>query len=631
MNNGQMHPQDSRNLIIFMVSAILLWLAFDHFVLKPRMAEYQEALKAQQQAAGASATPVIEDVVRERAAVLAEGQRITIDTPELTGSIAVSGNRIDDLVLKNYFETSERDENVVLMMPSGTPHPHYAEFGWLGDNINVPGKDTVWSVQGENTSLTPATPVTLTWNNGQGLTFEKTISIDNRFMMRIAQKVTNTSDRAATLYPYAAVVHRGIPPRYKGDTMVHEGAMGYIGKELYETRYSELLETPTQEYTAKNGWIGFGQKYWLTALVPPQGEDHTFRILSTPPKTEKSEPLFQTDMRGSAKTIKAGESIEETVHFYAGAKKIKYLEDYEDTLGVTHFDLAVDFGMLYFLTRPMYFLLTLFNTLTGNFGVAIIMLTVCVRLAVFPLANTSYRSFAMLKKVSPKMAEIRERYGSDKVRLQQELVKLYETEKVNPLAGCLPILVQIPIFFAVYKVISIAIEMRHAPFFGWIEDLSARDPLTIFNLFGLLPYEVPGFLMIGPWSILMLILMLIQRSMNPPPTDATQRMMINFMPFMMTYILSSFPSGLVIYWTFSNLFSVGQQYAMMRSLGVPVYLFSPTAAREHEAQHSTRMKEALDSARAEKGDTKPVKARKNDEVVEEALFDEPNDTPKKDA
>lgn len=616
---GQMHPEDARNLIIFMVSAILLWLAFDHFVMAPRKTEYQQTLQAQQAAAATAAPVLAEEIVKPREKVLAETKRIEIDTPEIAGSISLIGNRVDDISLKNYFEQADRKDQVVLMMPSGTPHPHYAEFGWLGDNINVPSKDTVWTVT-KGDKLTPASPITVEWDNGQGVVFEKTISIDSQFMITVAQRVANKGQNTVTLYPYAAIVHRGVPPRYKGDTMVHEGAMGYIGDELHETRYSDLLEEEPQQFQSKNGWIGFGQKYWLTALIPSQQEEHTYRIVSTPPKTEKSEPLFQTDIRGAAKTIKAGEELQETTSFYVGAKKVSLLEKYEDQLGVKHFDLAVDFGMLYFLTRPMYFLLTLFNTWTGNFGVAIILLTLVVRGAVFPLANTSYRSFAMLKKVSPKMAEIREKHGHDKMRLQQELVKLYETEKVNPLAGCFPILIQIPIFFAVYKVISIAIEMRHAPFFGWIHDLSARDPLSVFNGFGLLPYDVPAFLMIGPWSVAMMVLMLIQRSMNPPPQDATQRAMINFMPFMMTYILASFPSGLVIYWAFSNLFSVVQQYGMMRSMGVPVYLFSPDAAREHEAQHSTKMKEALDAARAEK-EAVQVKARKTDEVIEEALFD----------
>lgn len=617
MNNNGMHPEDSRNLIIFMVSVILLWMAFDHFVLKPRTAEYHRALQAQQ-AAAINAPPAEEEKILPRGEVLAATQRLSVDTPELAGSISVTGNRIDDISLKNYFEHEDRKDPVALMMPAGTQHPHYAEFGWLGDNIRTPDKDTVWTVKSGD-MLTPASPVTLTWNNGDGLEFERTLTIDNKFLITITQRVKNSGDHPVTLYPYAALVHRGIPPRYKGDTMVHEGAIAYVGEDLHETRYSELLEEKPQSYESKTGWIGFGQKYWLTALVPPQGQDHTYRIHATPPKTKTSEPLFQTDIRGAAKSVAVGETIEETVNFYTGAKKIRYLEQYETQLNVSHFDLAVDFGMLYFLTRPMYFLLTLFYDFVGNFGVAIIMLTIVVRLAVFPLANTSYRSFAMLKKVSPRMAEIKEKYGHDKMRMQQELVKLYETEKVNPLAGCFPILIQIPIFFAVYKVISIAIEMRHAPFFGWIHDLSARDPLTVFNLFGLLPYNVPAFLMIGPWSLAMFGLMMIQRSMNPPPQDATQRMMINFMPFIMTYILASFPSGLVIYWAFSNLFSVVQQYAMMRSLGVPVYLFSPDAAREHEAAHSNRMKEALEAAKAE------VKARKNNEVVEEALFDAPKD------
>ena len=620
---GQMHPQDTRNMIIFMIVAVLLWFGFDHFVLKPRIAENVRIAQTQAQAVTAGAVATAEKP-RPREQVLADTKRLTIESPEMTGTIPLTGNRLDDVSLKNYFEHEDLKDPVVLLMPSGSPHPHYAEFGWLGDNVVVPGKDTTWTVKDGAEKLTPGTPVTMTWDNGHGLVFERTLALDENFMMTVTQTVTNNGKTTVTLYPYAALAHRGIPQRYKGDAMVHEGATAYIGDELIETNYADLADEPAQTLSANNGWIGFGQKYWLTALIPSQKETHDFTIRTTAPKLAGEEPLFQTDVRGQAHAIGPGEEITETTNFYIGAKKIKLLESYESKLGLTHFDLAVDFGMLYFMTRPLYFLLTLFNDWTGNFGIAIILLTLMVRAAVFPLANTSYRSFAMLKKVSPRMAELREKYGNDKPRLQQELVKLYETEKVNPMAGCLPILIQIPIFFAVYRVITIAIEMRHAPFFGWITDLSARDPLSVFNLFGLLPYSVPAILMIGPWSVAMFILMWIQRNMNPPATDPTQRMMINFMPFFITYILSSFPSGLVIYWTFSNLISVIQQYAMMRSLGVPVYLFSPEAAKEHEAQHTQKVADALQRAKAE-ADAEKVKVKKKNEAVEEALFDERKD------
>lgn len=607
-NHKGMHPADKRNLIIFVLVSLLIWYGFEHFVLGPRMeaAQKQQAAieatapqTAAQTATGTEAT----DKILSREEKLSETQRVTISSPELVGSLPVVGNRLDDIALKNYYVDLKDTTPVVLMSPTETAHPHYAETGWLADsqNTKVPDKDTVWTIQG-NDKLTPSTPVTLTWSNGAGLTFERTYALDDHFMFTVTQKVTNTGTQAVDLYSYTSLTRKGLPNAH-GRGVGYEGPMGYIADKLNEISYKELEQDGIKKFTALSGWIGFGEKYWLSAIVPEQTKQTSFTFQATPNLKHPEASIYQVDIRGEKQSLAAGRSIESKVNLFVGAKKMALLDQYEDTLNLKHFDLAIDFGMLYFLTKPLYFLLILFNGWVGNFGIAIILLTFVVRAAVFPLANKSYRSFAGLRKLAPKMAEVKERYGDDKPRLHQELVKLYETEKVNPMAGCFPILLQMPIFFAVYKVMSIAVEMRHAPFFGWIHDLSEHDPLSIVNLFGLLPFTPPSFLMIGPWSILMLVLMLIQKQLNPPPQDQIQKDMANFMPWIMTFTLSGFASGLVIYWAFSNLLSVIQQAVIMRSMGVPIYLFSPDAAREHAESHNVEVAKTIQRIKDEKGET----------------------------
>ncbi len=617
-NSSGMHPQDMRNLIIFLICSLLLWFAFDKLVLKPRLenAKQQEAI-AKTNAANTAALPGAEDAnkIRPREEVVAGGNRVKIDSKQLSGTLSLTGARIDDIELKNFFTTLDGTEKVTLFSPSGTETPYYAESGWIADDValKVPTKDTVWKKTSSAASLTPETPLVLQWDNGAGVTFERKIEIDPEYMFTVTQTVSNKSGNAITLYPYGAITHKGIPAH--STTVGYEGPIGYVGEDLHQIKYGKLIKEPNQSFTGTNGWIGLSQKYWLTTIIPDQKEQHTYRFSAVPAEPE-AKSLFQVDARGEARVVQNGATVESVSHVFAGAKKISVLDSYETSIGVKHLDLAVDFGLLYFLTRPLYFFLTLFNGWVGNFGIAIILLTGLVRLAVFPLANASYRSFAKMKKVAPKMTEIRMKYADDKPKLQQELIKLYETEKVNPMAGCFPLLLQIPIFFAVYKVISIAIEMRHAPFFGWIRDLSERDPLSVFNLFGLLPYEVPAVLHIGPWSIAMLILMIVQKHLNRPPTDKIQKDMVNFMPWVITFVLSKFPVGLVIYWTFSNLISLIQQYSIMRMMGVPVYLFSKDEALAHEASHKSRVEEVIEQVKIDK---EYLKHRAAD--VEEALFD----------
>lgn len=589
-NQPNVPPYDKKNVIIFLILVAVLWFSFDHFIMKPRIEAMKKYQAQQAELAPQMAAKAEEQKIIPRAERIAEDKRITISTPEISGSFPVKGNRIDDISLNNYAAELHGDARETLMSPSNTDHPNYAETGWLSDNtaIPLPDKNTIWTVAG-NTTLTPDTPVTMTWDNGAGLTFTRTISIDKNFLMSITNGVVNNGANTVALYPFSSLTRVGIPPKH-GKGIGYEGPMGYIADELHEISYSDLMDGGAQKFNAMTGWIGFGDKYWLSALIPPQMQQAAYAFQIVPNPQNMAQSVFQVDMRGDKMVIAPQKTVKNTVHLFVGAKKVDLLNQYEEQLGVKHFDLAVDFGVLYFLTKPLYYLLNLFYGWVGNFGVAIIMLTILVRGAVYPLASKSYRSFAGLRKVAPKMQEIKEKYAHDKQRLHQEIMNLYQQEKVNPMAGCFPILLQMPIFFAIYKVMSIAVEMRHAPFFGWIHDLSEKDPLTVFNLFGLLPFEVPSFLMIGPWSILMLVLMLIQKQLNPPPQDKIQKDMMNFMPWIMTYVLSGFASGLVIYWAFSNLLSVLQQAYIMKSMNVPIYLFSPDEAREHHASFDMKKK-----------------------------------------
>ena len=586
MQNKDYHPQDMRNLIIFVAMSVLLWLAYDHFVMQPK-AEAMRAAKVQQAELLATYTPYLPDPKKQypRGDVIGASERIAFDNGTVYGTINLTGARLDDLYLHDYHTSVERTENVAVLSPAGGPFPRYLEYGWVaqGNNVKVPDGATKWQVQGSN-KLTHETPVTLVWNNGQGVRFEKIFSLDEEYGFSVEQRIVNNSGNAVTLYPFALVTEHGLPEHYAPRWIIHEGPMGYIGGELIEYDYDDVMDKRQDTHDASTGWVGITEKYWLAALVPPQGEAAKYRFTHTTPAVPGAKDRYQSDVMGSARTVAAGETSSYTMNSFVGAKKVSLLEEYEKKWGVAHFDLAVDFGLFYFLTRPFFFILNLFYGWVGNFGVAIIMFTVVLRICVFPLANTSFKSFAKMRQVSPQMYDLRAQYKDDKQKLQEELVKLYQREKVNPMAGCLPILVQIPIFFALFKVLSNTIEMRHAPFFGWIQDLSMPDPTSIFNLFGLIPWTPPQFLMIGVWPCLMLITMLVQRQLSPPPQDKTQAMVINMMPWMMTFILAGFASGLVIYWTFNNLLSVIQQYIIMRSMGVEVYLFKKDKQNERMEQ-----------------------------------------------
>lgn len=580
-NDDRMHPEDKRNMIIFIVLSLLLWFAYDTWVLQPKL-EAQKAARAAVQAtiSAQQASQNTPEKIRPREEVIAEAQRITVDNGQIFGTLSLTGSRIDDISLHHYFETLEARKEVSVLSPSATPYPKYIESGWTADNIALPGKDTRWTLKTPGVPLSKDSPVTFTWDNGQGIRFERTYSIDDRYLITLTQRAENAGQKPVTLSPYALVTQHGMPQDFTGQFTVHEGPIGYIGKELEERTYKKMAKEQRFTASAAKGWIGITEKYWLGAIIPQQGQDATYRFAYTPPSVPGDKEKYQVDVVGAPQVIKPGEMAEATTHFFIGAKEVKTLNRYESALGIPHLDLAVDFGLFYFLTRPFFWILHTFYGLVGNFGVAILMMTLLLRAAVFPLANTSYKSFAKLRQVSPQMFELRQKYADDKQKLQEELVKLYQKEKVNPAAGCLPILVQIPIFFALFKVLSFSIEMRHQPFFGWIQDLSAPDPTSIFNLFGFIPWTPPSFLTIGVWPCLMLLSMTLQRKLSPPPQDEMQAKMIAIMPYFMTFILAGFASGLVIYWTFSNILSVIQQYVIMKNMGVEPHLFSKDKERD---------------------------------------------------
>lgn len=584
-NKDKMHPQDIRNLIIFGVVSILLWSAFEILVLQPKKEQMMERQRIERMIAQKEAETGVEivskPVVRPRDEVLQEAERLKFSNGEIFGTIDVKGGRIDDLALSKYFDTLEKKTNVVLLSPRDTEHPRFVDYGWVAKDsaLALPDQDTRWSIRG-NAELSKDNPVTLVWDNGQGVTFERIFSLDERYMFKIEQKVVNNSGREIQLFPYASITQTGLPRELYKMWILHEGPTGFIGEELMQVKYDDLRKEPKREKTADNGWVGITDKYWLTSIIPPQGEMAKYRYSYIPNIKDSEKGRYQVDYTGSVIKIATGTEASSVSHLFSGAKEVLVLEDYEDQLDIPNFDLAVDFGWFWFMTQPFFYILHWLHTHIGNMGVAIIVLTLIIRTMVFPLTNTSYRSFAKMKKVSPQIMELRAKYGNDKPRLQQEIVELYSREGVNPMAGCLPILVQIPIFFSLYKVFFVTIEMRHAPFFGWIHDLSAPDPTSIFNLFGLLPYSVPSFLMIGVWPCLMLVGLLLQKKLNPPPQDKIQRDMMNIFPFFIVFIMSGFASGLVIYWTFSAYIGILQQMLIMKSLGVPIYLFDKSEAEE---------------------------------------------------
>lgn len=617
-NQNQMDPKELKRLFIFFVLAVCIYFTYDHFVLKPqgeamKQAQIEQAKLAKEKAEKVAKGIITEEKILPRDEVISTAQRIEIDNGEVFGSISVTGGRLDDIALHEYFETIEKKENVHLLSPNKTEEPRYIDYGWVSSDskIAVPDAKTSWSILG-NDKLSKDSPVTLVWDNGAGLRFERVIALDEHYMFNITQKVSNNSGADVTLYPFGLISQQGVPEDFFKSWLQHEGPIGYIGEELQEISYKNLRKDPKETIEADQGWIGMGEKYWLTALIPPQGQNIKYSFNYKGSREDKeNKGRYQVDFVGSALTLTPGQSGEIESRLFSGAKKYLLLNDYEKDLNIPKFDLAVNFGWFWFLSKPFFYALHYIGLMIGNLGFAIILVTILIRGAVFPLTNTSYRSFAKMKKVTPLVADLREKHGDDKQKLQQELMLLYQREGVNPMAGCFPILFQIPIFFALYKVLFVTIEIRHAPFIGWIQDLSAPDPTSIFNLFGLIPWEPPKMLMIGIWPCVMLVAMIVQKSLNPPPADKLQADMMKVFPFIITYALSRFASGLVIYWTFSAIIGVLQQMIIMRSLNVPIHLFGQTE----------------DEKKVADGPAVHPLVEMVEEEVEEALFDHDDDTP----
>jgi len=518
---------------------------------------------------GGTGVPSTGQPVLTRTVALEQSPRVAFDSPSIDGSISLVGARIDDMQLKEYRQTVDPESpEIVLLSPRGSENPYYAEFGWTAPasaDLALPGSSTLWTQVTQGT-LTPENPLTLVWDNSQGLIFRRTISIDADYMLTVDQSVENTTGAAVTLFPYGLVARTGTPET-EGIWILHEGLIGYFpdAEGLQEIDYGDLQETGSVRARTSGGWIGITDKHWMTALVPDQSAESRMSFSDTP---LRGQDVYQADYLRDPIVVPANGTASITDHLFAGAKVVRIIDAYEASLGIDNFELAIDWGWFYFITKPLFLALLYIQGMVGNFGVAIIVLTILIKLAFFPLANTSYVAMSKMKKVQPEMMKLRDRYKDDKQRQQQELMELYRREKVNPLAGCLPILIQIPVFFALYKVLFVTIEMRHAPFFGWIEDLSAKDPTSLFNLFGLIPWAPPEFLAVGIWPVLMGISMYMQMKMNPAPTDEIQQQIFRWMPVIFTFVLATFPAGLVIYWTFNNALSILQQWVIMRRQGV---------------------------------------------------------------
>ena len=517
---------------------------------------------------------------RLRAEQLRSTPRVTIDSARLNGSISLTGGRVDDLILLDYRQDIDAENGQIrLFSPPGTATPYFVQFGWApaDPKIKVPGPDTPW--RADTKTLTPSQPVTLSWDNGEGLRFFRTYALDDHYMFTVTQRVKNSSKSPITLYPFGFISRTGTPETL-GYFILHEGPLGVFNGTLKEIDYDDLKDSGKIVQSTQGGWIGITDKYWLAALVPDQKQSVETRFVHS---ATKNIDKYQVDYRGPGLTVTPGTSTEIQSHFFAGAKEVKLLDAYADyeyagfalglenpelrRLKVQRLDLAIDFGWYFFLTKPFFYALAYFHELLGNFGLAILLLTVLVKILFFPLANKSYRAMSKMKILQPEMVKIKERFKDDRTAMNNAMMELYKREKANPAAGCAPMIIQIPVFFALYKVLFVSIEMRHAPFYGWIHDLSARDPTTIFNLFGLIPFTPPDFLLLGAWPLIMGLSMFLQMKLNPQPADPIQAKIFLFMPIMFTILLAPFPAGLVIYWAWNNVLSMAQQWVIMKRSG----------------------------------------------------------------
>ena len=557
---------DNKNVFVAIALSMAVLLFWGAFFETPRQVkEGQNNDQVVQQETLNQITPNISpekiSTKISRKDALTKDDRVLIENDKVIGSISLQGAIFDDLSFKNYKTSLKSDDNVVFLNPKETEDGYYIESGWtsVGNKIEVPGVDSIWKVKGDRV-LTKNSEVNLEWNNGQGLIFSKTISLDDKYLFKINQQVKNNTSSEVNLYPYAQITRNKKPDDVMGFYILHEGFIGVFDGELKEDDYDDIKEKKIVR-NADNGWLGITDKYWVTAVVPPKNQNFKSTFLYK--DNFRANYILNSPVKIGPKSLSSNE-----VRLFVAAKEVETVDGYAESEVIEKFDLTIDWGWFYFFTKPLFFVIDYLFKLSGNFGIAIVLITLAIRIVFFPLANYSFRSMAKMKAVQPEMVRLKELHKDDKVKLQQEMMALYRKEKINPASGCLPILIQIPFFFAIYKMLFISLEMRHQPFFGWIQDLSAKDPTTIFNLFGLIPWDPPGFLIIGIWPILMGLTMYLQQKLNPAPADPIQAKIFAFFPLFLTIILAPFPSGLVVYWTVNNILTIAQQWVIMRQTKV---------------------------------------------------------------
>ena len=555
---------DSKNVLMAIVLSTLVLVFWATFFEPPpverQIAEDQVTKSEELSSPSIEKVELSKKIVRDD--TIDSVARVKIENNNIKGSISLQGAIIDDIIFKNYKESLESDQKVIFLNPKNSDEGYYIETGWASNSnekLKLPLDNTIWKVKG-NKVLTPNKPIVLEWDNNEGLIFTKKIELDDKYLFKISQGIKNTSNKSYEFFPYAQITRN-----YKPDVIpiyiLHEGFIGMFDDELKEEDYEDV-EDEKFIINSSKGWLGITDKYWLTAIVPEKGKKFKSEFLSIDGKYKANFIIKE------ATVLSSNASITNEINAFVMAKEVAVIDDYAEKLGIEKFDLTIDWGWFYFITKPLFFVIEYFFKLTGNFGVAIIILTALVRIVFFPLANYSFRSMAKMKILQPEMIRLKELHKDDKTKLQQEMMALYKREKVNPVSGCLPVLIQIPFFFAVYKMLYVTIEMRQQPFFGWIQDLSARDPTSIFNLFGLIPWDPPTFLMIGVWPILMGLTMFLQQKLNPTPPDPMQAKIFMFLPIFLTIILAPFPSGLVVYWTVSNVLTMAQQWVIIRGTKV---------------------------------------------------------------
>ena len=555
---------DTKNIIAAIsLSAAVIILYGLFFAPEPQPIDQKKLLQEKNQVVQNSEAPSLEQneeilkISREDA--LKESKRINFENENIKGTISMVGGIIDDLTFKKYTETLNGDDKIVLLNPKEINNGYYIETGWATNSeIETPNSKSLWTIKGNN-KLDPNNSIKMLWTNNEGIIFEKKISIDRQYLFTIDQKIINNSEKTYNFYPYGQII-RNSAPEVTNFYILHEGLLGVFDEQLVEKDYEDI-EEKKYSINANSGWLGITDKYWISSLIPEKNKN--FRA-----DFDYKNKFKASYIETKAIEIGANENKSSQIKVVIAAKEVEVIDGYAESLNVNKFDLVIDWGWFYFIVKPLFFVIDYFFKITGNFGIAIILITLCIRIAFFPLANYSFRSMAKMKVLQPEMIRLKELYKEDKMKLQQEMMSLYKKEKVNPASGCLPILIQIPFFFAIYKMLFVTIEMRHQPFFGWIQDLSERDPTSIFNLFGLIPWDPPGFLIIGAWPILMGVTMYLQQKLNPTPPDPVQAKIFMFFPLFLTVILAPFPSGLVIYWTVNNLLTMAQQVVIMKKTTV---------------------------------------------------------------